>query len=116
MIVDERTYQIAPGKTAELLALYEKEGLPIQSSHLGAPFGYFIVEVGEINHIVHMWAYESMADRERRREKMQADPAWQAYLKKAAPYFLKQQNRLLKSVSFWPMKAGKNGKKGKKKG
>jgi NIPSNAP len=98
MIVDERTYQIVPGKTAELLALYEKEGYAIQSKHLGKPYGYFVVEVGEINHIVHMWAYESMADREQRRERMQADPEWQAYLKKAAPYFLKQWNRLLKSV------------------
>ena len=98
MIVDERTYQVAPGKMKELLALYESDGFAVQSKHLGKPFGYFIVEVGEINHIVHMWGYESMADREQRREKMQADPGWQAYLAKAAPYFVRQQNRLLKSV------------------
>ncbi len=104
MIVDERTYQVAAGKLQELLQLYEKEGLAIQSKHLGKPFGYFIVEVGEINNIVHMWAYESMAEREQKRTTMQGDPEWQAYLKKAAPYFVKQQNRLLKSVPFWPMK------------
>jgi hypothetical protein len=98
MIVDERTYQIAPGKTNELLALYEKEGFPTQTKHLGKPYGYFIVEVGEINHIVHMWAYESMAEREQKRTQMQADPAWQAYLAKAGPYFVRQQNRLLKSI------------------
>ena len=98
MIVDERTYQIAPGKMNELLALYEKEGFGVQTKHLGKPYGYFIVEVGEINHIVHMWAYESMADREQKRAQMQADPAWQAYLAKAGPYFVRMQNRLLKSV------------------
>jgi NIPSNAP len=98
MIIDERTYQVAPGKMQELLALYEKEGFAIQSKYLGKPFGYFIVEVGEINHIVHMWAYESMADREQKRAQMQADPAWQAYLAKAGPYFAKQWNRVLKSL------------------
>ena len=51
MIVDERTYQIDPGKMNELLALYEKEGFGVQTKHLGKPYGYFVVEV---NHIVHM--------------------------------------------------------------
>lgn len=101
MIVDERTYQVAPGKMAELLELYEKEGLAVQTKYLGKPFGYFVVEVGEFNHIVHMWAYDSMADREQKREKLFADAEWKAYLKKAAPYFVRQENRLLKSVSFF---------------
>jgi hypothetical protein len=104
MIIDERTYTLPAGKVPELLALYEKEGLAIQSSYLGKPFGYFFTEVGTINQIVHMWAYESMADREQRRAKMMADPAWQAYLKKAAPYFMNMENRILKSAPFWPVK------------
>ena len=104
MIVDERTYTIHAGKVPEFLALYEREGLAIQTSHLGQPFGYFITEVGTINQIVHMWAYDSLADREQKRAKMQADPAWNAYIAKAAPYFARMENRILKSVSFWPKK------------
>ena len=98
MIIDERTYQVAGGKMNELLALYEKDGYAVQSKHLGKPFGYFIVEVGPFNHIVHMWAYESMAEREQKRAQMQADPAWQAYLAKAGGYFVKQETRILKSL------------------
>jgi NIPSNAP len=98
MIIDERTYQIAGGKMNELLALYEKEGFAVQTKYLGKPFGYFIGEVGPVNHIVHMWAYESMAEREQKRAQMQADPAWQAYLVKAGPYFVKMENRILKSI------------------
>lgn len=98
MIIDERTYQIAGGKMKELLDLYEREGFAVQTKHLGKPFGYFIGEVGPVNHIVHMWAYESMAEREQKRAQMQADPAWQAYLAKAGPYFVKMENRILKSI------------------
>lgn len=98
MIIDERTYQIAGGKMNELLALYEKEGFAVQTKYLGKPFGYFIGEVGPVNHIVHMWAYESMAEREQKRAQMQADPAWQAYLAKAGHYFVKMENRILKSI------------------
>ncbi|MGE0723577.1 MAG: NIPSNAP family protein [Alphaproteobacteria bacterium] len=102
MILDERTYTLHPGKLGEFLAAYEKEGYPVQTRHLGKPFGYFFTEVGTINQIVHMWAYESMADREQKRAAMQADPAWQAWIAKAAPYFTHQENRILKSVPFFP--------------
>lgn len=104
MILDERTYTIHAGKVPEFLAAYEKEGLDVQTSHLGEPFGYFFTEVGTINQIVHMWAYESMAEREQKRAKMQADPKWQAWIAKAAPYFAKMENRILKSAPFWPRK------------
>ena len=67
----------------------------MQTKHLGKPYGYFVVEV---NHIVHMRAYESMAEREQKRAQMQADPAWQAYLAKAGPYLVRMENRILKSV------------------
>lgn len=72
--------------------------------YLGKPFGYFAVEVGEFNHLVHMWAYDNMADREQKRERLFADPEWKAYLKKAQPYFVRQENRLLKSAPFFPVK------------
>jgi hypothetical protein len=38
-------------------------------------------ELGELNHVVAWWQYESLADRERRREHMMADPRWQEYLR-----------------------------------
>ena len=102
MILDERTYTLHVGRLPEFLAAYEAEGYAVQTKHLGKPFGYFVTEVGTINQIVHMWAYESMADREQRRAAMQADPAWQAWIKKAAPFFSHQENRILKNVSFFP--------------
>ena len=38
-------------------------GLAAQSRHLGAPIGYMYAESGEVNTIVHQWAYEDAADR-----------------------------------------------------
>ena len=102
MVLDERCYTLHTGQLADFLAAYEAEGYPVQTRHLGKPFGYFVTEVGTLNQIVHMWAYDSMAEREQKRAAMQADPAWQAWVKKAAPYFTHQENRILKSVSFFP--------------
>lgn len=100
MIVDERTYTLHPGKTAEFLALYQAEGYPVQTGYLGEPLGFFTTEIGILHQVVHLWGYESMGDREQRRAKMQADPAWQSYLKKSTPLFREMQNRILVPTAF----------------
>lgn len=102
MIVDMRTYTAFPGKAGAWLALYEAEGLPIQRKYLGEPLGFFTTEIGEMNQIIHLWGYESLADREKKRGAMQADPAWQAYLKKSAATgnLMHQEDKILKSTSF----------------
>lgn len=105
MIVDHRTYTLHPGKLGEFLKLYEAEGLPIQSKHLGKPFGWFVTEIGNVNQIVHIWAYEDLADRDRRRKAMQSDPGWAAYLAKASGYFMKMENKILRAAAFAPLKA-----------
>lgn len=104
MIVDERSYTLVPGKLKEWAALYEKEGLPVQSRILGNLIGFFVTEVGTLNTIVHLWGYENFAERERRRAQMNADPDWQAYLAKAAPYLQRMENRILTPLPFSPIK------------
>lgn len=104
MILDHRTYELNPGKLREYLALYEAEGYPVQTRHLGKPFAYFTTETGNINEIIHIWAYEDAADRARRRAAMQADPAWQAYVAKAAQLFKTQRNSIVVPTSFAPLK------------
>jgi hypothetical protein len=104
MIVDERTYTLHPGKLREWMALYEKEGLPVQSRILGRLVGFFVTEVGTLNQIVHLWAYDSFAERERRRAEMAADPQWQGYLAKVGPLLQKMENRILTPLPFSPLK------------
>jgi len=104
MIVDERSYRLVPGKLKEWQALYEKEGLPVQSRILGNLIGFFVTEIGTLNTIVHLWGYENFAEREKRRAQMNADPAWQAYLAKAAPFVQRMENRILTPLPFSPIK------------
>ena len=105
MIIDLRTYTVKPGKVADYLALYEREGLPVQKRHIGEPVGYFVSEIGELNQLVHIWKYESLSDRERKRAAMEADPEWTAYRKRSAEagYLIAQKNQILKSVPFSPL-------------
>ena len=83
MLVDHRTYRIKPGMTQAHLDIYEKHGLAAQTRHLGPPLAYMYAESGDVNTIVHQWAYEDAADRMRRRANMWADPEWLAYIQEA---------------------------------
>ena len=47
MIVDHRTYELQPGRLRDFLALYEKEGLPVQKS-ISAILSAFTTEVGNV--------------------------------------------------------------------
>jgi hypothetical protein len=104
MIVDHRTYEPKPGTVRDFLALYGREGLPVQMKHLGRLVGYFTTEVGNVNEIVHIWACEDLGDRTKRRAAMAADPAWQTYLQKSREYLQHMNNKILVPTTFSPTK------------
>jgi hypothetical protein len=101
MIVEERIYTLHHGKVPEYLKLYGEEGREIQLPILGLNVGYYQVDVGPQNTIVHLWAYTDYADREARRQVLQADKRWQAYLQKIRPLTLTQDTRILKPAPFF---------------
>lgn len=106
MLLDVRTYTCRPGTIKLQVELYEQYGLKPQTRHLGAPFAWLIAETGPLNTFTHIWAYDSAADREKKRAAMHADPDWQDYLKKsaAAGYLVAQENRLMTPAAFAPIK------------
>ena len=104
MIVDLRTYTMAPGRLNAWLKLYETDGYPIQVRHLGEPIGIFTTDVGTLNQVVLMWRYESQADRQQRRAALELDPDWISYRKKSAEAgnVQHQENKIIKPTSFSP--------------
>lgn len=106
MLFDVRTYSCRPGTIKLQLELYEKLGFAPQTRHLGQPVAFLVTETGPINTYIHIWAYESAADRETKRAGMQADPDWQAFLKASAEagYLTGQQNQLMTAASFFKFK------------
>jgi hypothetical protein len=103
MIVEERDYRIKAGRLADFVATYERLGLPIQKEELGGFIGYFTTEIGELNHTVALWRYDSLADRDVRRARMLARPDWSTYLKAIDGMIDIQTNRILKPTSFSPI-------------
>ena len=103
MIVEQRTYIVKPGRTAEYLAAVETLGLPIMRPLLGGLIGYFVTEIGALNQVVHLWAYDSLEDRARRRKAVEEHPGWPAFTEAVRPLFERMETRVMTPASFTPL-------------
>lgn len=74
------------------------------TKHLWQLVGYVATEAGNVNEIVHIWAYQDLADPTTRRAAMAADPAWQSYLQKCREFLKTMNNKILVPTSFSPTK------------
>lgn len=111
MIVEQRTYTFKMGKLPEYLSVYESEGLPIQREYLPNCVGYYVTEIGPLNQIVHLWAYDSFEHRAECRARMRADPRWPGYLAKIHPLLETQRTKLLHPAPFFDLAGFLQGKK-----
>lgn len=102
MLIDHRTYTVKAGTVQAHLDIYEQYGLATQTKHLGQPLAYMFTESGELNTIVHIWVYDSAADREKKRAAMLADPDWKLYQQKnrEAGYLVSQVTKLMTPAKF----------------
>ena len=101
MFVEQRLYTFAPGNSAEFIRLYEAEGREPQERHLGLPVGYYFSEIGPLNQVTTLWAYETLNDRVERRERLFKDQGWTLFLKKARPLLVAQETRILTPAPFF---------------
>jgi NIPSNAP protein len=103
MIYEMRTYRLKVGKLGEFLALFEREGLPIIGKYAKL-IGYWQTEIGELNTVIHIWAYDSLDQRTERRAGLMRDPDWMPkYLAHVLPLIEHQQTRIMLPTKFSPL-------------
>jgi len=101
MYVEERMYTLQVGSAPQYFRNYEEFGMKVQLRHLPHMVGYYVTESGPLNLVVHLWAYDSLDQRDRCRAAMTADPDWQAYLAKNRPFMISQETRIMKCAPFF---------------
>jgi hypothetical protein len=103
MIYEQRTYTLQPGKVPAFLEIFEREMLPVVTKHLHM-VGFWYTEIGELNQVVHMWAFEDLNHRATQRQKFLTDPALTNVLPKIREITVKQESKILMSAPFSPLK------------
>jgi hypothetical protein len=102
MYYEIRTYRLKNGAIPAYLRAVEETGIAIQKKYLGTLVGYFFSEIGPINEIVHIWAFQNLDDREERRSRLMADADWQAFLPKIRDLIEVAENKIMKPAAFSP--------------
>ena len=97
-LVDHRIYTITLRKMPEFLEVFNRLAMPILMQTLGHPVGFYTSLVGPQNQFVHLWAYESLADYERRCQARDTHPDFPAYLQASAHLITAQETRLIRAV------------------
>lgn len=106
MIFDIRTYTFHSGKMQAWLEIYQQYAWPLQQKYLGDCVGFYTTIEGSLNKVVHIWRYESQADREARRAAMVQDPAWAVFVEKSAGSgcLVAQENSIARPTPFFAAK------------
>jgi hypothetical protein len=77
MIYELRIYSCIPGKLPALLKRFENETLKIWDQHGIKQIGFWTMLIGDGSNDLHyLLAWDSLADREKKWNAFQADPAW----------------------------------------
>lgn len=100
MLVELRIYQLRVGCLEQYLTRYKEVGFALQSSHLGAPVGWYTVDAGPLNQVVSLWQYADHEERARKRAALAASPEWRAFLQDITPFFETMENRFLTPSAF----------------
>src|SRR5205823_14671546 len=95
MIYEIRTYNLKPGKVAEYEKLFE-EAYPTRQKY-SPLYGYFHTEIGPLNQLVHIWAYENLQQRADVRAAASKDPSGK-WPPKGTDLLLTQENDILQPI------------------
>jgi hypothetical protein len=104
MYYEMRTYTLQVGKVKQYQKHFEEVGLPIISKYTTL-VGWWSTEIGELNQVIHIWAYSSLDARTERRAALYQDPQWlNDFVPTAFPMLLKQESVLMNAASFSPIR------------
>src|SRR5262245_21198809 len=103
MVYEMRVYTLQPGKVPEFQALIEKEALPIINKY-SKLVGWWSTEIGPLNEVVHIWAYEDLNHRARARQAQGEGPQLQAFRPKAHAIIVTQYNKIMTPANFSHLK------------
>lgn len=99
-LIDHRIYTIKLRKMPEFLEVFDRLAMPILLETLGNPVGFYTSLVGPQNQFVHLWAYDDLADYERRCKARDTHPDFLAYLAASEHLITAQETRLIKAVGL----------------
>jgi hypothetical protein len=100
MIYELRTYQFVVGGLPEYLELARTKILPWIAEHGIKPVGFWRTEIGQLNEVVHLWAYSDLNERQAKWAAWAKDPRRAEVLARLRAIVVSQSNKILSPTEF----------------
>src|SRR2546430_17373096 len=97
MIIEMRTYTVQPGSVATVEERFG-QALPARAK-LSPLAAFWHTEVGPLNRVIHVWAYDSFEERTRVRAEPQKLEGWPPHIPEFVPH---QQSEIFLPPPFSP--------------
>lgn len=101
-VYELRWYRTPVGKAGEWLGHF-KAIMPVREKY-SKNVGVWQTEMGQLNEVVHLWAYRDLNHRAEVRANVGKDPEWQAFLATATPLLLEMRSIVLNPTGPSPMR------------
>jgi hypothetical protein len=104
VIYEKRTYDVKVGEMQQIKQLYSTEGWPALSagSFDNKLIGYFVSDTGSLHQLIHLWRFDSDADRRDFWARLFADESFMAFAKKIRPLVHAQNVQLMLAAPWGP--------------
>jgi hypothetical protein len=100
-VYELRTYRAAYQRLPEWVKLF-REIQPVRQEY-SKPVGVWTTDIGTLNQVVHLWAYDDLNHRAEVRNAVIRDPRWQEFLEKAGPLLVEMQSVVLIPTEVSPL-------------
>jgi hypothetical protein len=104
MIYELRTYQLVVGGLPTYLELAKTKILPCIAEHGIKPVGFWHTEIGDLNQVVHLWAYADLNERQAKWAAWAKDPRRAEVLAQLKAIVVHQSNKILSPTEFSQLK------------
>lgn len=103
-IYEQRTYTVRIGKMQTLVSLYTDTAWPLfqRRGYDASLVGYFTVDVGTLNQLVHVWRFADDAERRAFWSRLYADAEFMAFAAELRLLLTEQSNMLLRPAGWGP--------------
>ena len=101
-VYELRWYRAHVGKLAEWLSLF-KAVMPARERY-SKNVGLWQTEMGQLNEVVHLWAYRDLNHRGEVRGSALKDPEWQKFIATSAPLLVEMRSVILNPTAVSPMR------------
>ena len=104
MVFDYRTYTFRPGGIPDYMSAVEEVAIPIRKRHGVKLAGWYYSEVGDLNQVTHIWAFNDMKHLKEAKDAVAADPEWSGvYVPRVRGLLVAQNTYLMNTAEFGPV-------------